>query len=176
MALPGSVYLYQGEELGLRRSRTSPTRSAQDPMFARTGGANPGPRRLPRAAALVRPRPPFGFSPPTRPAGRGCRSPPTWAGKTVAAQDGDPGSMLELYRARCASAAPNPASATARWRWLDATPDVLAFARDDTFANVTNLGTAPAPLPPHREVLRQQRAAQRRRHPSPDASAWLRLS
>jgi alpha-glucosidase len=42
MALPGSVYLYQGEELGLWEVEDLPDEKRQDPIWHRTGGADPG--------------------------------------------------------------------------------------------------------------------------------------
>ena len=64
LALPGSVYLYQGEELGLEEVEDIPDELRQDPMFPRTGRRRPGPRRLPGAAARgPGGEPPFGFSP-----------------------------------------------------------------------------------------------------------------
>ena len=41
LALPGSPYLYQGEELGLEETEVPPARR-QDPIFRRTGGKLPG--------------------------------------------------------------------------------------------------------------------------------------
>ena len=67
MALPGSVYLYQGEELGLWEVEDIPDERRQDPIWFRTGGADPGRDgcRVPLPWAGV--ESPFGFSP--RPAG-----------------------------------------------------------------------------------------------------------
>ena len=42
MALPGSVYLYQGEELGLWEVEDIPHELRQDPIWHRSGGADPG--------------------------------------------------------------------------------------------------------------------------------------
>ena len=42
MALPGSVYMYQGEELGLWEVQDIPDELRQDPIWQRTGGADPG--------------------------------------------------------------------------------------------------------------------------------------
>ena len=53
LALPGSAYLYQGEELGLPEVADLPADALQDPTFLRSGGDAEGPRRLPRAAAVV---------------------------------------------------------------------------------------------------------------------------
>ena len=50
MALPGSAYVYQGEELGLEQVEVAPEHR-QDPSWFRDRRARP--RRLPGAAALV---------------------------------------------------------------------------------------------------------------------------
>ena len=42
MALPGSMYVYQGEELGLPEVEDIPDDRRQDPMFHRSGGVDPG--------------------------------------------------------------------------------------------------------------------------------------
>ena len=42
LALPGSVYLYQGEELGLWEVQDIPDELRQDPIWRRTHGADPG--------------------------------------------------------------------------------------------------------------------------------------
>ncbi len=42
LALPGSAYLYQGEELGLPEVTDIPAAARQDPRFFRTGGESPG--------------------------------------------------------------------------------------------------------------------------------------
>ena len=52
LALPGSAYLYQGEELGLHEVADIPGDRREDPVFWRSGGAEKGPRRVPRPAAL----------------------------------------------------------------------------------------------------------------------------
>jgi alpha-glucosidase len=123
MALPGSVYLYQGEELSLWEVEDIPDERRQDPIWYRTGGADPGRDgcRVPLPWAGL--EPPFGFSPPAGAAGPANTAatgqpwlpqPKEWRELTVELQAGDPDSMLELYRAapRCASAVPSPPSAT----------------------------------------------------------------
>jgi alpha-glucosidase len=61
-------------------------------------------------------------------------------------------------------------------RWLDAPDDALVFARDPGFVFAANLGAAPVPLPPHREVLlasgKLLPGGERARLPG-DTAAWL---
>jgi alpha-glucosidase len=42
MALPGGLYVYQGEELGLPEVEDLPDHLLQDPIFARSGGTDRG--------------------------------------------------------------------------------------------------------------------------------------
>ena len=64
LALPGSAYVYQGEELGLPEVTDLPDEARQDPRFRRTGGSPgrdgcrvplpwSGASRLPRAGAVL---------------------------------------------------------------------------------------------------------------------------
>ena len=71
LALPGPVYLYQGQELGLEEVDL-PDEVRQDPIFHRMKGERDRTRRLPRAAALGRRLARLRLQ---RPARRGCRSP-----------------------------------------------------------------------------------------------------
>jgi alpha-glucosidase len=71
LALPGSAYVYAGDELGLPQAAV-PDDAKRDPIFFRSHGARAGRDgcRVPmpwNASAGV------GFSPPTR-SGPGCRS------------------------------------------------------------------------------------------------------
>jgi alpha-glucosidase len=113
-ALPGSLYIYQGDELGLPEVEDLPVDLIQDPMHSRSGGVDPGRDgcRVPlpwsgtaRAVRLLR----TGVDvQPWLP------QPVSWTELTVEAQESDPGSMLTLYRsAPRRFAGPSPASATA---------------------------------------------------------------
>ncbi|MFD0820002.1 glycoside hydrolase family 13 protein, partial [Micromonospora zhanjiangensis] len=89
-ALPGCVYLYQGEELGLPEVLDLPAEVRQDPSFRRTGESRDGCRvPLPWHGDT----PPYGFGPDgsTR---SWLPAPTTWGPLSVAAQTGDPASTL----------------------------------------------------------------------------------
>ena len=114
-ALPGSLYIYQGDELGLDEVEDLPIDRDPGPDARPVRRHRPRPRRLPRAAALVAaPRPPFGFSPAGSTASRGCRSPRIGRAS--------PSRPRRPTRTRCStstgrpsgSAARNPTSATDR--------------------------------------------------------------
>ncbi|GAA2644900.1 MULTISPECIES: glycoside hydrolase family 13 protein [Streptomyces] len=177
LALPGSAYVYQGEELGLPEVVDLPDRVRQDPAFLRTAGQD-GLRDgcrvpLPWSGA----EPPYGFGP----TGSWLPQPAGWAGLSVAAQTGDPHSTLELYRAAlelrrampglgapeagtgagaepgAAVGAEPDASAGAPYacgmRWQSAPEGVLLFTRPG-FACTLNSRSEPVELPaPGRPVL-----------------------
>ncbi len=93
-ALPGAVYVYQGEELGLADADL-PDTARQDPVFFRTRGEQKG-----RDAARVPlpwsgDQPPYGFS---TTADTWLPMPEGWAADTVAAQEADSSSALHQYR------------------------------------------------------------------------------
>ena len=94
LAMPGAVYLYQGEELGLPEVLDLPDDAREDPVFARTGGALIG-----RDGCRV-PLPWTGRRTRVLGAGRlrGCRSPTGGTPTPSTSQDADDSSMLALYR------------------------------------------------------------------------------
>jgi alpha-glucosidase len=99
LALPGSVYLYQGEELGLPEVLDLPDEARQDPIFRRTGGHEIG-RDGCRVPMPWRRDPPgaFGFSLLGGEVDPWLPQPAGWGDYSTEAQLGDDGSMLEMYR------------------------------------------------------------------------------
>jgi alpha-glucosidase len=176
MALPGSVYLYQGEELGLWEVEDLPADKRQDPIWLRTGGADPGRdgSRVPLPWAGT--EPPFGFSPPDAAKPPWLPQPVQWRGLTVEAQTGDPDSMLELYRQALRIRRAEPAlgqhpDAPTTWR---AAPDgVLALDRGDGLCCVVNLSAGAVALPAHSAVLLASGPLADDLLP-PDTAVWLR--
>src|SRR5207245_2206982 len=63
MALPGAVYIYQGEELGLWEVEDIPDDLRQDPLWERSGHADPGRDGCRVPLPWSGTEPPFGFSP-----------------------------------------------------------------------------------------------------------------
>ena len=95
--------------------------------------------------------PPFGFSPDGVPTW--LPQPAAWKHLTVEAEAGDPGSMLELYRAALRLRRDHPALGEGSLSWLDTAEGVLVFSRDPGFVCAVNLSGAPYPLPAHTGVL-----------------------
>ncbi|HEY3481061.1 MAG TPA: glycoside hydrolase family 13 protein [Streptomyces sp.] len=161
LALPGSAYLYQGEELGLPDVTDLPDEVRQDPSFFRAAGQD-GFRdgcRVPIPWSGT--EAPYGFG-PVAGGPSWLPQPDSWAELSVAAQTGDPSSTLELYRAALALRRELSAlGAGTAVTWLDAPEGVLAFRREpgtsgdgEGFVCTVNLTGEPVTLPaPGRELL-----------------------
>lgn len=142
LALPGSAYIYQGEELGLPEVIDLPDEARQDPTFFRTEGRNYGRDgcRVPipwEAAA-----PAAGFSPS---GAAWLPQPSGWESYSRDAQRGVPGSSLELYTAALAARRLH-GLASGTIEWLPSEPAVLAF-RSQGLMIVANTAETPASLP-----------------------------
>jgi alpha-glucosidase len=163
LSLPGSAYIYQGEELGLWENENIDPDQMQDPMYARRGHTRDGCRvPLPWSGD----EPPYDFTTgaPWLP------QPAEWKDRTVQAQTGDPTSMLELYR----SAIGLRDFKDREFAWLDRGEGVLAWTRGTEFACVLNLSDAPVPLPEHRNILLASSPLDGDLLPR-DTAVWLRL-
>jgi len=154
LALPGSAYIYQGEELGLPEVTDIPDGARRDPQFLRSGGRRPGRDGCRVPLPWTSGGPGYGFTSgsPWLP------QPPGWGSYSVEAQAGDPGSFLSLYREALRLRREHPALGRGTLRWLGepdqaGRPGALCFAREPGFVFAANLGAAPAPLPPHKQVL-----------------------
>ncbi len=142
LALPGSSYLYQGEELGLHEVADIPDADRQDPAFFRNTGTEKGRDGcrvpLPWTSSGVS----FGFgeAPAHLP------QPDWFAQHAVTAQNSAAGSTLSLYRE--ALALRRSLQTTEDLTWItNENLDVLHFARPNGWSVVTNFGTAAVELP-----------------------------
>jgi alpha-glucosidase len=141
LALPGSSYLYQGEELGLEQVEVEPE-YRQDPSWFRTGEPGRDGCRVP--IPWSGDEAPFGFGPGT--GQPWIPQPAEWAGLHVEAQTGDPESTLEFYRAALAVRRTFATTAGDDVEMLDLGRDVLAFRRGPVTV-VLNCGSPPVTLP-----------------------------
>ena len=171
-ALPGSLYIYQGDELGLPEAEDIPTELLQDPMHYRSGGVDPGRDGCRVPLPWSGTRAPYGFSSPHAPGRPWLPQPRQWALYTVDAEEHDPGSMLNLYKAALGIRKHAAGLGDGPIAWLDLGPEALAFRRGDDFISVTAFG-APVVLPPHREVLLASNEVVDGVLPT-DSTAWLR--
>ncbi|MEV5143405.1 alpha-amylase family glycosyl hydrolase [Streptomyces sp. NPDC052727] len=166
LALPGSAYLYQGEELGLPEVADLPTEVLQDPIWEQTGHVRKGRDgcRVPLPWTTTGPSYGFGPGPGWLP------QPAAFAAYAVEAQAGTEGSTLELYRSALRLRRKLLQGETLTW--TDAPADVLDFSRAEAWRNVTNLGTGAVPLPPG-EVLLSSGPLPEGRVLPPDTTVWL---
>ncbi|WP_290863051.1 alpha-amylase family glycosyl hydrolase [Hamadaea sp.] len=174
LALPGAVYLYQGEELGLPEVEDLPDHARQDPFFFRTQKTDPGRDgcRVPLPWSKTGAN--HGFS-PAGGAPAWLPQPTEWAELTADDQAGDPDSMLTLYRTAFAVRGAEPGLGDGPMSWLDIdAADVLAFARPGGFACVVNLSGGPVELPAYEEILLASAPLDGGRLPV-DTAVWLRI-
>ena len=168
-ALPGSLYIYQGDELGLPEVEDLPLAALQDPIFHRSEGADPGRDGCRVPLPWTTTGPSFGFN--SQGFGPWLPQPAGWGALSVEAQQQDPDSMLSLYRAALAQRGDISGDLT----WLVGlnTDDVLAFRRGDDFLCLVNLGAEPLQLPPNTTVLLASSALAGDHLPT-DTAVWLR--
>ena len=185
MALPGGVYIYQGDELGLAEVSDIPLDQLQDPTWERSGHTDRG-----RDGCRV-PLPwsgdasPFGFSAPQEggePAAEPwLPQPKAWKDMTAAIQGADPASTLSLYRRSLTLRRELAATLVDDIDWIACEPGVLAFTRAarnattsrDGFLCVVNFSDEPIPLPPGRELLLASGPVTEELQ-APDTCVWLR--
>lgn len=169
-ALPGSMYIYQGDELGLPEVEL-PREVIEDPMHFRSEGIDPGRDGCRVPLPWGGDRAPYGFGTdaehePWLP------QPENWAPFTVAAEEADAASTLRLYRAAIAARRASRDLATDALTWLELGADVLAFRRGEHTASVTNFGPVPITLPAHRGVVLSSAPLEEGTLP-PDTTVWL---
>ena len=140
LALPGSAYLYQGEELGLEEVLDLPEEVLQDPQRLRSADGSSGRDGcrvpLPWGGA----EPPFDFTPLNACEGW-LPSPASWIDQTVEAQREDPASTLSLYRKALELRRGLPALGDGELSWHQEPPEgVLVFTRAPGFVCTVNTG------------------------------------
>lgn len=142
LALPGSSYLYQGEELGLFEVADLPESVLQDPIWVRTGHREKGRDGCRVPLPWTADAPYFGFS-ATQPH----LPQPAWFGSfSVASQDADSDSTLQLYRRALRLRRRLRSAETLTW--VDGhRPEVLHFVRPGGWHSITNFGPEPVALP-----------------------------
>jgi alpha-glucosidase len=164
LGLPGSAYIYQGEELGLEEVDVPPE-CRQDPYWFRTGKTGRDGARVPIPWRGT--RSPYGFGPtgttPWLP------MPDGWAPLTVAAQRKDPGSTWSFYR-DALRARRRIATSGTEVQIVEGRSTVLDLRRGD-LRIVCNCGSRPVRLPGG-DVVVSSGPLEGGRLP-PDTAVWL---
>jgi alpha-glucosidase len=172
LALPGSAYLYAGEELGLPQVDV-PADARQDPTWHRGGGVGRDGCRVPMPWSGE--APPFGFG-PTGGSAPWLPQPEWWGELSVAAQQDDADSTLSFYRRVLEirrALLPGLGTTT---EFLDSAPGVLAFRRDPDLVCVVNCGAEPTDVSHLGELVVSSGdlADVGERSLPPDTAAWFR--
>ncbi|GAA1298202.1 alpha-glucosidase [Planotetraspora silvatica] len=167
LALPGSAYLYQGEELGLPEVKNLPPEARQDPIFFRSKGEVLGRDGCRVPIPWAGTAPPYGFGT----GGSWLPQPAEWAGLTAERQSADPSSTLAFYRRALAARRTLRGTLPDAMAWLEAPGDALFFSRGRLVCAI-NCGTDPVRLPPHEQVLISSGLIDGQDLP-PDTAAWL---
>jgi alpha-glucosidase len=166
LALPGTVFVYNGQELGLPGVEL-PDSALQDPVWERSGHTNRGRDgcRVPMPWSGT--APPFGFSdnPDTW-----LPMPPDWARLTADKQLSEADSTLQLYRRACQLRRSRTELTGKKVDWLDSPPGTLAFRRGGLVC-VLNAGEHPVALPEGQLIATSALAADGVL--PPNAAAWL---
>jgi len=173
LALPGTAYVYQGEELGLEEVEDLPDELRQDPTWVQSGFSDVGRDGCRVPLPWSGSEAPYGFSPPGATAAPWLPQPPHWASLAVQTQEATPDSVLRLYRSALALR-------TDLWvgagdpQWLETGSDMLAFERRGTQCWV-NTGAVEAVLPTGWSVVLASEPGVTTVLPV-DCAAWLRRS
>ena len=154
LALPGSSYLYQGEELGLPDSTDMPDDARQDPTWPRSGHTERGRDGCRVPMPWEGDQPSYGFGPSAQ---TWLPQPQSYETLAVDRQVGVEGSTLELYRALLATRRARGLGAGSM-SWLEGYPaDVLAVVNEPATGLpvlvITNFGPSPVTVPPGTTML-----------------------
>jgi alpha-glucosidase len=139
LALPGAVYLYQGEELGLDQVPV-PDEQIRDPLWKRSGHSERGRDGCRVPLPWHGDCPPYGFSTPDQDAPLWFAQPDHWAPFTARAQSTDVASTLTLHRRALRIRREHPALGDGPLRWTESAAHNLAFTRGDALTCQINMG------------------------------------
>ncbi len=167
LALPGSAYLYQGEELGLPEVIDLPDSARQDPTWFRTHGERYGRDGCRVPLPWTADGPSYGFND----TGESWLPQPTqWAAFARDVQRDDPDSTLTLYKTLLAERRARGLGA-GQLEWIDSLPEHVVAFRNGSITVVANVGTEPVPLPGGTVVVSSGPVASGIL--SPDQTVWL---
>jgi alpha-glucosidase len=148
-ALPGSAYMYQGEELGLPEVIDIPDEKRQDPTFRRTKGERYGRDGCRVPLPWEAQSPAFGFN---RSGESWLPQPEVFGSLARDVQVGNKSSTLELYRA-ILSLRHELDLGRGSLEWLAGFPEHVVAFTNNTVAIIANTGSHPVELPAGKIVL-----------------------
>jgi alpha-glucosidase len=175
LALPGSAYLYQGEELGLPEHTTLADEHREDPSFERSHRTQPGRDGCRVPLPWKADAPGFGFGPTGN---AWLPQPANWNTYAVDAQDGVADSTLELYRSALRLRRHHRLGG-GELRWVTdltgQTDDTIAFTNGEVLV-IANLGTAAVEVPHRARMLLRSDGQHAETGVQPDTAVWLLLA
>jgi alpha-glucosidase len=173
LALPGSAYLYQGEELGLPEATSLPDEVRQDPTWEKSGHTSRGRDGCRVPIPWEGDAPSYGFGPSER---AWLPQPASYGELAVDRQDGVEGSTLELYR-RLLRLRRDHRLGRGELTWLDLGDDVVAFDITSVVGGsvrvIVNVGEGFVPIPDGGEVLATSGDLDPERGVPTDCAVWL---
>ncbi|MHA7269488.1 glycoside hydrolase family 13 protein [Arthrobacter sp. HLT1-20] len=179
LALPGSAYLFQGEELGLPEHTTLAASVRQDPAFFRTNGVERGRDGCRVPLPWKAGEPGYGFSATATSKDAAGNpwlpQPESFANYAEDAEAGVSGSTLELYRnALGLRAAHGLGRGTHAWApEHDPSSGIVAFSNGPITA-VANVGVVPVALPEGAKVVLSSGAdAVSNKTLAPNSAVWV---
>ncbi len=166
LSLPGSSYLYQGDELGLPEVWDLPTDVLQDPVWERSEHKAKGRDgcRVPLPWEPTGPSLGYGPGEPWLP------QPAQFAQLAASVQAADPTSMLLLYRQAIALRREHLIH-TEQLEMIDLGPNVLAYQRG-SITVIVNMSDKPVPVP-RGNLLISSDPGQTGSQLAPDTAAWI---
>ena len=177
LGLPGSAYLYQGEELGLPEHTTLDDSLRQDPAWFRTGHTERGRDGCRVPLPWDAEAPAFGFSPT---GAAWLPQPESWSRYALSAQQGVPGSTFEMYRAALRLRREFRLG-SGSLAWVDGLPagreeSTVVYVNGEVLV-VANLGEEPLEVPAELglELLLASAELEPGQPIPTDAAAWFRL-
>jgi alpha-glucosidase len=154
MALPGVVYVYQGDELGLWEVEDIAESELTDPTWRRSAHTDRGRDGCRVPLPWYGTNSSLGFSSVATARGPWLSQPARWRDMSVDVQLNDPTSMYYLYRNALVLRRNEMATTEgASMVWLPAPDGVLAFSGSYGFVCVVNIAADPIPISPRHTIL-----------------------
>lgn len=166
LALPGSTYIYQGEELGLHDYVAMPDHLKQDPQWFRGEGKFKSRDGCRVPLPWDESQPAYGFSSvlPHLP------QPDWFAGQSVASQENNADSVLNLYRR--AIKLRRELEGAEELSWLSSDSKSFSFERPGGWVCVTNFSESVIELPAGEVLLSSKRITG---EIPPNCTVWLKV-
>jgi alpha-glucosidase len=168
LALPGTVFIYNGEELGLPDVLDLPEEALQDPTWERSGRTERGRDKCRVPIPWSGDTPPFGFS---TSADTWLPMPAEWAPLTAEKQSADADSTLSFFQRAIELRRSSSEFDGNGLEWLAAPRDALIFRRGGGLVCALNAGKRPIALPPGEVIFASSPLVDGAL--PPDAAAWL---